>query len=163
MFPSLKKWVLSKHDSEEVLSSIEGSISKKLGLPRSTQVTFIQPKEDIKFAIIGELIFIEIESIYVPFLGSRQAVSFLSSVTVDTGAVKFILNGANVMRPGILNYDDWGEEGKLLAVREVAKGRAIAVGKALLKSNEMLSAQKGQCIKNIHYLGDKYWNIYKLV
>ncbi len=162
-FNTLKKWILSKHDSEAVISEIERSISKELNLPKSAQVTFIQPREDAKFALIGELTFIAIENGYVPFLGSQQAVSLLPSVTVDSGAIKFILNGADVMRPGIVKYESWGDAGRLLAVREEVKGRAIAVGKATVKSEDMESIKKGQCVKNIHYVGDRYWNIYKLV
>jgi PUA domain protein len=159
----LKKWVLSKHDSEKVILEVEKSISKELNLPKSSQVTFIQPKEDVKFATVDEFVFLNIGSSYIPFLGSQKTVSLLPSVFVDQGAIKYILNGADVMRPGIVRYDEWGGKDILLSVREVVKERAIAIGLSLVESSEMEKIKKGACVKNIHYVGDRYWNVYKLV
>ena len=39
----------------------------------------------------------------VPFLGTVQILSAFPSVVVDMGAIKFVCNGAKIMRPGIVN------------------------------------------------------------
>jgi predicted RNA-binding protein (TIGR00451 family) len=67
------------------------------------------------------------------------------------------------MRPGIVKYDEWGEAGKLVVVRESKKGRAVAVGKAAVASSEMAALKKGNCVKNLHHAGDKYWNAYRTI
>jgi len=79
------------------------------------------------------------------------------------GAIKFLLNGADVMRPGVRKFDDWGPPGKMLVVREEEKGRAIAVGRAKVSSEEARDMTKGPCMSNIHHVGDRYWNLYKTV
>jgi RHS repeat-associated protein len=33
----------------------------------------------------------------------------LPAARVDEGALKFLVNGADVMRPGVISYDDWGQ------------------------------------------------------
>ena len=53
--------------------------------------------------------------------------------------------------------------GKLVVVRESKKGRAVAVGKAAVASSEMAELKKGNCVKNLHHAGDKYWNAYKTI
>jgi len=50
-----------------------------------------------------------------------------------------------------------------VVVREEKKGRGISVGRSLLSSSEMERVQKGPSLKNLHYVGDRFWNLYKLV
>jgi len=67
------------------------------------------------------------------------------------------------MRPGVKRFDMWGERGRLVVVKEEEKGRAVAVGSSLVSSSEMESMSKGPCLKNIHHVGDRYWELYKQV
>jgi PUA domain protein len=80
---------------------------------------------------------------------------------VDKGAIKFMLNGADVMRPGIRKFDDWGPVGRMVVVKEETKGRAIAVGPSTVTSAEAQGMSKGGCIRNLHHVGDRYWNLHK--
>ncbi|MEM3364762.1 MAG: DUF1947 domain-containing protein [Candidatus Micrarchaeia archaeon] len=83
----------------------------------------------------------------------------LKSVYVDVGAIKFVANGADVMRPGIVKVDDGILKGDVICVREVSHNKVIALGEAFLSSDDMKSAASGKMIKNIHYVGDKLWNL----
>ena len=98
---------------------------------------------------------------FVPFLGSQSVLDLFPSVVVDEGAIKFLLNGADVMRPGIRKMDDWGPSGTFVVVKEEKKGRAIAIGLSATSSSEASAMSKGSCLKNLHYLGDRYWTLYK--
>jgi predicted RNA-binding protein (TIGR00451 family) len=100
---------------------------------------------------------------FVPFVGSADAVRLFPSVSIDEGAVKYIIKGADVMRPGISKYDDWGGAGRLVIVREDKKGRAAAVGKTMVASSAMTELKKGNCVKNLHHAGDRFWNAYKKI
>jgi len=75
-------------------------------------------------------------------------------VKVDEGAVPRILNGADVMRPGIREFSGDFSKGDIVAVRD-PKDRTIAVTIALVSRSECEQMQKGKVLKNIHYLGDK--------
>jgi PUA domain protein len=72
------------------------------------------------------------------------------------GAVKFMCNGANVMRPGITKYSDF-ENDDIVCVVEESKNKFLAVGKSCVSSKEMDSLSKGEIIKNLHYVSDQYW------
>jgi len=78
-------------------------------------------------------------------------------VVVDEGAKKFILNGADVMRPGITYADPEIKKNEFVYV-EVENSIPIAVGIALMDGSEMLIKERGKAVKNIHYVGDKIWN-----
>ena len=162
----MKRQVVSKHDSRELIAEIERSAGVRLEVPRSAQVEILEPDEDSKFVIIDRrFIFVKggLDGGYIPFVGSSEAVGLLPSVTIDEGALKYIIKGADVMRPGISKYDDWGEAGKLVVVREDKKGRAAAVGRSAVSSSEMAELKKGNCVKNLHHAGDKFWNAYKKI
>jgi len=132
-------------------------------------VEILEPDEETKFVVIDErFTFVSkgdgtAGSSYLPFVGSAEAVGLFPSVSIDEGAVKYIIKGADVMRPGISKYDDWGEAGKLVVVREDKKGRAAAVGRTAVSSSEMAELKKGNCIRNLHHAGDRYWNAYKTI
>lgn len=81
------------------------------------------------------------------------------SVTVDAGAIKFISNGADVMRPGITAFDEGIEKNDFLLVKEITHGKVLAIGKALASGTELKSASKGKVISNVHYVGDWLWNL----
>jgi malignant T-cell-amplified sequence len=162
----MKRQVVSKHDSRELIAEIERSAGIHLEVPRSAQVEILEPDEESKFVIIdGRFTFVRgvPDGGYIPFVGSGEAVGLFPSVTIDEGALKYIIKGADVMRPGISKYDEWGEAGKLVVVREDKKGRAAAVGKAAVASSEMAELKKGSCVKNLHHAGDKFWNAYKKI
>ena len=81
---------------------------------------------------------------------------------VDMGAVKFMCNGANVMRPGIRSYSEF-EKDQVVCVIEESQHKFLAVGKAMVPSSELESMEKGEVVKNLHYISDKFWEIGKTI
>ncbi|MCS7143954.1 MAG: DUF1947 domain-containing protein [Archaeoglobaceae archaeon] len=76
-------------------------------------------------------------------------------ITVDSGALEFIMNGADVMKPGIVFADNRIKEGDFVYVTVEGKESPIAVGIALCSSEEMKG--KGKAVKNLHHIKDKIW------
>jgi len=100
------------------------------------------------------------EGEYLPFLSNTEVLEKFPHVVVDMGAVKFVCNGANVMRPGIRKYTNF-EKDQIICVKEESKQKFLAVGKSLVSSTEMESLAKGEVVKNLHYISDKYWEAKK--
>ena len=159
----MKKWVLSRRDSGEMLSKIESSLGLSLDLAKSVQASCAEPEEGVVFVGLGSYEFVQSGGTFFPFLGSQDALALLPGAVVDEGAIRFLLNGADVMRPGIRRLDDWGPAGTLVVVREEKKGRAIAVGPSAVTGSEAQAMKRGSCIKNLHHVGDKYWNLHRSV
>ena len=98
---------------------------------------------------------------YFPLLKDEQILPLLPVAKVDSGAVKFVCNGANIMRPGIIAISGDFDKSGLLLVREEKYDKGIAVGKAMVGSHEMRNMVKGQAAENLHYVGDKFWEALK--
>ena len=74
-------------------------------------------------------------------------------VTVDAGAVSFVSDGADVMRPGIVDADDDISPGELVPIAEESHGKVLAVGRALVEGDEMVG-QEGKVVESVHHVGD---------
>ena len=80
-------------------------------------------------------------------------------VTVDMGAVPYVTNGADVMRPGITDINEVIEKGDFVVITEERHGKPLAIGETLYSGKEINQMHQGKVIENIHYVGDKLWNI----
>ena len=157
----MKKWVLSRRDSTEMISKIESALGLSLNLPKSAQAECAEPEEGAVFIGLDGFEFVQSGDSYFPFLGSAATLGHFPSAVVDEGAIRFLLNGADVMRPGVRKLDDWGAAGRTVVVKEEKKGRAIAVGTSMVSSDEARGMSKGGCIRNTHHVGDRFWNLHK--
>jgi malignant T-cell-amplified sequence len=101
-----------------------------------------------------------IDEIILPFLGNNNLVKSFPSVLVDMGAVKYVCNGANIARPGIVKFEIFLKD-KIVIVKDKDHQKSLAVGISLYDSEKAMSLSKGHIINNMHYVGDKFWNLYK--
>jgi len=81
-------------------------------------------------------------------------------VEVDMGAVKFVVNGADVMKPGIVDCDKQILEGDTVFVREALHRKPIAVGIAIEPGEKLGNREKGKGVHTIHWVGDKIWDMW---
>lgn len=79
-------------------------------------------------------------------------------VTVDAGAVKFVVNGADIMCPGIVSADPEIAANDLVIITEETHGKPLAIGRALIPASEMVG-KSGKAVKSIHHVGDDLWNL----
>ena len=80
-------------------------------------------------------------------------------VVVDEGAMPYVMRGADVMKPGIVEVDEIIKAGDFVYVAVEGKLTPIAVGIALIDGMEMKGG-KGRAVKNIHHLKDEAWNYF---
>jgi PUA-domain protein len=74
-------------------------------------------------------------------------------VTVDAGAISFVSDGADVMRPGITEADESIEAGDLVVIDEENHGKVLAIGRARVDGSEMVG-EEGKVVDTIHHVGD---------
>ncbi len=147
---------LSKSDIKKLNQEIESSygavdfFDKKANVELVTEEfeVLTKDKEPCFFYLGGQII---------PTLKLLLTNNFMKKVTIDMGAVKFIASGADLMRPGITEIEDGINESDFVAVIDVTHKKPIAIGQALLNSEDMRAADSGKVIKNVHYVGDKLW------
>lgn len=155
----MKSNLISKTETAEVLKNIIEQW--KIELPKIKNLKIYELDEGQ--IIVGEgLTAIKVGDNYLPFLSDTATLSKFPSVTVDMGAVKFMCNGANVMRPGIRSFGEF-EKGQIVGIIEESRKNYLSVGRALVSSKEMAELAKGIVIENLHYISDKYWEIKKSI
>lgn len=157
---SLKIFVLSKSESGDLLDKLAPSWPQD-AVPKVKSIKVYEVEEGRRLLVADGTVAVQIQDSIVPFLGGKQEVlQRFPSVTVDMGAVKFVCNGAKVMRPGITNFDSF-KKGDIVVVRDQTHGRFLAVGVALEDSEAAKAMPKGYVIENLHYISDKMWEAYK--
>ena len=80
-------------------------------------------------------------------------------VTVDSGAISFVSDGANVMRPGIVEATDDIEPGDLVVVVEAQHGKALAVGRAEADGDDMVG-DSWKVVESLHHVGDDLYEFH---
>ncbi len=131
------------------------------GLLRDETNSIIQAKTEdgmTVFIIDGDIMLARRDEVLFPTL-LNESVEGLPSVLVDMGAIPYVCNGADVMSPGITSIDGEFGKGDLVIVRDERHGKSLAVGVALVPSEEMREMPKGKAVKSIHYVGDKLWKV----
>jgi len=96
-----------------------------------------------------------------PFLTVRGANAYPPQehvVTVDAGAIEFVSNGADVMRPGIVEADERIAAGDLVVITEESHGKSLAIGRAQVDGDDMVG-EEGRVVSSIHHVGDDLYEL----
>ena len=156
----MKSNLISKSETNALIKTV----SERWGIdiPKIKNLKVHQILDDAQI-ITGEGIkILKVNDDYLPFLSETNTLEKFPNVMVDMGAVKFMCKGANVMRPGIKKFTDF-EKDDLVCIIEESQHKFLAVGKAMVSSSELEDMEKGEVVKNIHYISDKFWETGKTI
>ncbi|HSG83852.1 MAG: PUA domain-containing protein [Nitrosopumilus sp.] len=156
----MKSNLISKSETSALLKTV----SEKWGieLPKMKNVKVHQILDDAQIITGKGIKILKVEDDYLPFLSETEMLEKFPAVTVDMGAVKFMCKGANLMRPGIKEFTEF-EKDKLVCIVEESQHKFLAVGKSVVSSSELGTMDKGEVVKNIHYISDKFWETGKTI
>jgi len=117
---------------------------------------------DILYAINGELKIWKSSEGYLPVLTLLLKGKIkMKTIIVDMGAIRFVTNGADIMRPGITKIDPAIKKNDIVQIVDEKHGKTLAVGRAMLNAAEMEITKKGKVIKNLHTIKDSVWQFSK--
>lgn len=148
---------LNKKEKNELISYFN-----KIGIKVDEKLK----KEDIKFEednkyylLNDQIIAFQKDGIIIPHL--KFLINFdenMKYIKVDEGAIKYVLNGADIFRPGIKEFSDNIDKNDLVLILS-PDNSILGIGLSLLSSEEIKSINKGKVVKNLHYINDKLFNI----
>jgi len=156
----LKSNLISKSETSELLKVI--SDKWRMEFPKIKNLKVHQILDDVQLITGQGIKILKIQDEYLPFLSETEILKKFPSVTVDMGAVKFMCNGANLMRPGIRKFTSFDKD-QLVCIVEESQNKFLAVGKSTMSSEDAEKIDKGEIIKNLHYISDKSWEIGKTI
>src|SRR5262245_30001988 len=122
--------MLSKSETSELLDRLEPSWPSG-AVPKVKSIKVYEVEEGKRLLVADVTVAVQIQDTIVPFLGGKpEILNQFPSVTVDMGAIRFVCNGAKVMRPGITNFESF-KKGNIVVIKDQTHGKALAVGVAL--------------------------------
>jgi PUA domain protein len=150
-----------RHETERIEKDLGSSV---MGLDGKTQIEGGILDDGSRVLLLnGEIVFFEHEGRMFPTLRALLSEMIeIPTVTVDMGAVKFVVNGADIMRPGITKVDDGIRENGIVAIVDERHGKPLAVGVSRMSSDDLRAASSGKVVLSIHHVNDALWDFGKL-
>ena len=149
------------HLRNDEVRELETSLADGLGVELDADSLELVELTDSEFDLVlvdGEPIAFYVDD--EPFLTVRGANEYEPDhhvVTVDAGAISFVSDGADVMRPGITEADSDIEAGDMVAIAEETHGKVLAIGRAKVAGSDMVG-DSGKVVESIHHVGDDLYN-----
>ena len=152
--------------SKREVHDITGHISKSwptnsIGAIKDLQVYVIDGNK--RLLVGNDLVAIQLApDLIIPHLTQHDLLNHFASVQVDMNAVKFVCNGANIMRPGITDFTTF-KESEIVLVKDQIHKKELAVCISLVDDLTGRKMERGVVLNNIHHIGDIYWETKKSI
>ncbi|MGY5859435.1 MAG: RNA-binding protein [Candidatus Thorarchaeota archaeon] len=159
-----KRHMLKKREQRDEIDRIESDLGSSIGLDSKTKLEGGVLDDGSRILLLNnEILFFEHEGRNYPTLRALlSGIIEVPTVTVDMGAVKFVVNGADIMRPGITEVADSVSANGIVAIVDERHGKPLAVGVSKLSASDLRAATSGKVVKSIHHINDDLWDFGKI-
>lgn len=156
-----KRHTIRRSQAQELLSSLREQIGDAAEMFSAERMEILETDAAISLYLVDRKpLLMRLQGMVFPTLRGLLEHPFPSRrVVVDSGAVPFVIKGADVMRPGITSISDDVTAGMPVQVVEERHGKPIALGIALFDAGEMREKNTGKVIKTLYYVGDDLWSL----
>ena len=151
--------MISKSETSDIIDKMTAKWPAGT-VPKVKTFKVYEVDADKKILVSDEFTAVQVKDEIIPFLGKPEALVQFPAVTVDMGAVKFVCNGAKVLRPGIVDFGQF-KKGDIVGVKDQSYGKMLAIGTAIEDSESAKAMTKGYVVDNLHYISDKIWEAHK--
>ncbi len=153
-----KRHFLRKKDVKAFRRRLASSLSERAARTLDGQVVEVLETETFSLLLVnGDRTFVIMGDDIFPFLGRLVEDDLgMKRVAVDRGAIPYVTNGADVMRPGIVRSDPTVVVDDLVLIVDDTHGKPLAVGRSLHPADE-LAGRPGKGVSVLHYVGDPIW------
>ena len=153
----MKRHFLRKKDVKVFRQRLLSSLSERAARTLDGQVEVLETETFSLLLVNGDRTFVIMGDDIFPFLGRLVEDDLgMKRVAVDRGAIPYVTNGADVMRPGIVRSDPTVVVDDLVLIVDDTHGKPLAVGRSLHPADE-LAGRPGKGVSVLHYVGDPIW------
>ena len=156
----MKTNLISKSETTQLLKIV--SEKWKIDIPKIKNLKVYEIDNETQLITGKEIKILKIRDEHIPFLSETVTLEKFPYVQVDMGAVKFMCKGANLMRPGIKKFSEFSKN-DIVCIVEESQNKFLAIGKSEVDSAELTNMDKGEVLKNLHYISDKAWEVSKTI
>lgn len=156
-----KRHAIKKDQLAMLMSKLTEAIGEDASLYKAPMIEIAETVSQFNIYIVDKKpLLIEIDDWAFPTLRGAIARPFHGRrILVDMGAIPYVINGADIMRPGIVAISDDVKAGKPALVVDASHDKPLAVVLPLYDAEELRALEKGKAAKNLHYVGDELWNM----
>ncbi len=148
---------LNKNDVEKINQEIAEQFNIEDFFGKKDQMMLVDENHKLFVVRNGEVCFFYHDSKIVPTLKLLLKQPLLKQVVVDMGAVKFVSSGADVMRPGIVEFNHEIKKDELVVVIDQTHKKPLCIAKSLFSGEEIFMMKQGKVLKALHWVGDGIW------
>jgi len=156
-----KRHPIKKSQIARINNGLSDEIGPAAELFASKQIEFVSTSGTIQIYLIDKKpLVLEREGRLFPTLvGALERPFPQRRVTIDMGAIPYVINGADIMRPGVVQVTDDVCKDRPVQIVDETHGKPLALGIALYDATDLRSCTSGKVIKTFHYIGDDLWNL----
>ncbi len=156
-----KRHPIRKNQVAELYARLKDQLGESAKNFEHERVELVETTGDVQIFLINKKpLLMEFRDLVFPTLRGALEHPFPERrVVVDQGAVPFVVNGADVMRPGVISVSDDVVENKPVQVVEERHGKPIAIALALYNASSIIESRSGKMCKTVHWVGDEIWNL----
>jgi PUA-domain protein len=154
-----KRHTIRKSQLNPIFSRLKGEIGNSEAIFHRDQLEIVETTSSLRLYMVDKKpLLMELDGCIFPTLRGILEHPFPErKIVVDSGAVSFVVNGADVMRPGIVSVSDDIIAGAPAQVVEERHGKPIAICIALHDAEGIREMKSGKACRNIHHVGDEIW------
>lgn len=154
-----KRHTLRKSQVSAIYSRLKSEIGDAESRFFRDQLEIVETDTTLKLYMVDKKpLLMDLDGVIFPTLRGLLEQPFPQRrIVVDMGAVPYVVNGADIMRPGIVSVTDDIKAGSPAQVVEERHGKPIAIVLPLFDATELRDKKAGKMCRNIHHVGDEIW------
>jgi PUA domain protein len=163
----MKKIVIKKRHSirkgqvQDLFERLAAQIGPSAALFQSVMIEILETNADLGIYLVNKkpLLMEKGGWVFPTLKGAVECPFPERRVTVDAGAIPYVVNGADAMRPGIVAVTSDVKKGQPVQIVDQRHGKPLAIGLALMDGAAILGSASGKMCRNFHHVGDELWNV----
>ncbi|MDD1703741.1 MAG: RNA-binding protein [Methanoregula sp.] len=156
-----KRHSIRKSQAQDLIARLSQEIGESAKLFTADMIEVIETNAEVSLFLVNKKpVLMDAGTWVFPTMRGAVQLPFPERrVTVDAGAIPYVVNGADVMRPGIVAVTPDVLAGSPVQIVEERHGKPLAIGIALHDGPAILASSSGKMCKNFHHVGDEIWNL----
>jgi PUA domain protein len=156
-----KRHSIRKSQAQDLFCRLALQIGQSASLFSSEMIEILETNADVALYLVNKkpLLMDAGDWVFPTLKGALQCPFPERRVTVDAGAIPFVVNGADIMRPGIVAVSGDVKAQEPVQIVDERHGKPLAIAIALFDGEAILNSASGKMCKHFHHVGDELWNM----
>jgi PUA domain protein len=156
-----KRHLIRRSQAQDLLARLTEQIGPSANLFHAEMIEVLETTANVSLFMVNKKpLLMATEAWVFPTLkGAVQCPFPERRVVVDAGAIPYVVNGADIMRPGIVSVTDDVKANAPVQIVDERHGKPLAIGISLFDAPDLRASTAGKMVKKFHHVGDEIWSM----